>query len=295
MQTFTADIVNKLAKKETPFYYYNLDVLHENCKRITTESAKFNFEVHYALKANVNTKILNIIQSYGLGADCVSGQEILTAIQHGFKPQQVVFAGVGKSDKEITIALTNNIACFNCESIQEIEIINQLAKKNNTTARIALRINPNVSAKTHHYITTGLEENKFGINEWELPEVLATLNKSTNIILVGIHFHIGSQITDLSVFGNLCSRVNEFQHFFTRHGIKLEHLNVGGGLGIDYYHPDTQALTNFEAYFEIFNRFLEREPNQKVHFEIGRSLVAQCGNLITKTLYIKKGIKTNFV
>lgn len=295
MITFTPDVIKNLEQKTTPFYYYNLTILRANLRRITEEAKKFQFNIHYALKANCNSKLLNIIQQAGLGADCVSGEEVKTAIAHGFKPNQIMFAGVGKTDHEIIIGLQNNIACFNCESFQEIQVINQLAQQLNTTASVAIRINPNVAANTHKYITTGLEENKFGINEWELPQIFSLLNQCKNISLIGIHFHIGSQITDLSVFSNLCNRVNQFQLFFKKRGIALQHINVGGGLGVDYQNPDTQALTNFEAYFEIFNRFLEREPNQTIHFEIGRALVAQCGNLISKALYIKNGVKTNFI
>jgi diaminopimelate decarboxylase len=202
---------------------------------------------------------------------------------------------VGKSDREILLALEHDNFCFNAESLHELEVLNELAEKTGKTARIALRINPNVNAKTHHYITTGLEENKFGINFWELPLVLELLPQLPNLKLVGLHFHIGSQITDLSVFKALCLRVNEIQQWFLERNIKVEHLNLGGGLGVDYHEPDTNALPDFETYFGIFNQFLKPEPGQQIHFELGRALVAQSGTLISKVLYIKKGIKTNFV
>jgi diaminopimelate decarboxylase len=294
MKTFNKELISKLSTIPTPYYFYNMEVLKANLVSIKKEADKYNYHIHYALKANSNSKILKTIKEAGIGADCVSGQEVLTAIENGFAPNNIMFAGVGKSDREIIAGLDNDIACFNCESLQEIEVINELANKRNKTAHIALRINPNVSAKTHHYITTGLEENKFGINEWELDSVIEKLRTLNNIKLIGLHFHIGSQITDLSVFGNLCNRVNNFQKYFKQKDIHIQHLNVGGGLGVDYHHPDEQAITNFEAYFEIFKRFLEHDKNQSVHFEIGRALVAQCGSLISKVLYIKNGIKTNF-
>jgi len=237
---------------------------------------------------------LTVIENFGLGADCVSGNEIKRAIEAGFSSNKIVFAGVGKTDNEINIALDNDIFCFNCESIPELEVINELAQQKDKTATVALRINPNVNAKTHEYITTGLEENKFGINLWELDTVLAKLKTLTHIKLIGLHFHIGSQITDLSVFKGLCIRINEIQQRFYDHQLIVEHINVGGGLGINYDNPDQTPIPDFEAYFKLFNDGLELRPNQEVHFELGRSIVAQCGSLITKVLYVKDGIHTNF-
>ena len=227
--------------------------------------------MHYALKANANEPVLDEMRRHGFGADCVSGNEIKAAIVNGFAPEQVVFAGVGKSDDEINYALDQDIFCFNCESGHELEVLNELAGKKGKIARIALRINPNVNANTHKYITTGLEENKFGINAWELEQVLAQLQQLEHINLIGIHFHIGSQITDLSVFRNLCTRVNEFQEWFESRKIQLQHINVGGGLGVDYYHPEQQPVPDFEAYFGLFHQFLEVRPGQEVHFELGRA------------------------
>lgn len=286
--------IQELQQQATPFYAYNLELLRQTLKSASTEAAKYNYHVHYALKANANTPILAEMLHTGFGADCVSGNEVKRAIENGFKPENVVFAGVGKSDEEINYALEQDIFCFNCESSHELEVLNELAAGKGKTARIALRINPNVNANTHKYITTGLEENKFGINAWELEAVLELLKTLPNIELIGLHFHIGSQITDLNVFKNLCTRVNEFQEWFIAHNITLPHINVGGGLGVDYYHPDENLIPDFEAYFGLFSQFLEVRPGQQVHFELGRALVAQCGTLISKVLYIKKGITTNF-
>ncbi|WP_246597040.1 diaminopimelate decarboxylase [Pontibacter aydingkolensis] len=293
-ETMLKQHLQELQQHPTPLYVYNMDLLRQTLQAVKQEAGKYNYHVHYALKANANTPILNEMRAFGFGADCVSGNEVKAAIENGFTPQEVVFAGVGKSDEEINYALDQDIFSFNCESSHELEVLNELAAAKGKTARIALRINPNVNANTHKYITTGLEENKFGINAWELDSVLSQLQQLPNIKLIGIHFHIGSQITDLSAFRNLCTRVNEFQDWFEARKIELEHINVGGGLGVDYYHPEQNPIPDFEAYFGLFSQFLEVRPGQQVHFELGRSLVAQCGTLVSRVLYIKNGITTNF-
>lgn len=287
------ELLNKFETLPTPFYYYDMELLNETLDFAKREADKYNFHLHYAVKANFNEPILKCISEKGFGADCVSGREVETAVKSGFKPSEVVFAGVGKSDAEINAALDLNIFCFNCESVQEIEVINELAAAKGKTAQIALRINPNVNANTHKYITTGLSENKFGINMWELDDVLEVLKKSDHIELIGLHFHIGSQITDLTSFKNLTSKINTIQQWFYSRQIIVKVINAGGGLGIDYHSPDGQ-IPDFAEYFRIFNEFLELRPEQEVHFELGRSLVGQCGSLISKVLYIKNGLKKNF-
>jgi diaminopimelate decarboxylase len=288
----TVKTIEKLRDLPTPFYYYDLDVLHATCQKVLEESAKTGFKVHYAVKANPNPRILNIISSFGFGADCVSFNEIERAISSGFKPSETVFAGVGKTDKDIEAALKADILCFNCESIPEMEVINSIAEKQNKAATIALRINPYIEAHTHKYITTGVAESKFGINTWELKEVLARLISLKNISLKGIHFHIGSQITKMSVFKSLCSRINELQEWFSSQNINLEIINVGGGLGIDYVNPDKSA--RFEEYFSLIKEFVKLRTGQYIHVEPGRSIVGQCGSLISKVLFIKKGSNTTF-
>lgn len=291
---FTIQELQLFKEQATPFYYYNMDLLNETLSALNQASQQYDYHVHYAFKANTNDEILKLIQSYGLGADCVSGNEVSKAIATNFPSSKIAFAGVGKSDGEINTALDHDIFCFNCESLPEMEVINELAEKKNKIASIALRINPNVNAKTHHYITTGLEENKFGINRWELEDVLLRLKDLTNLKLIGLHFHIGSQITDLSAFRSLCLRVNEIQQWFYSHHIIVDHINVGGGLGIDYENPDKNAIPDFQSFFQLFHELLELRPKQELHFELGRAITAQCGTLISKVLYIKKGIKTNF-
>ena len=269
-------------------------MLEQTLKVLKNESEKYGYNIHYAVKANANTPILKKIVEYGLGSDCVSGNEVIESINAGFKPEDIAFAGVGKSDDEIIAGLENDIFCFNVESIPELEVINEIALKMNKTAKVALRINPNVNASTHHYITTGLQENKFGINMWEMEDVLISLKELNAIKLIGLHFHIGSQITDLQDFKGLCIRVNEIQEWFYARQIIVGHINVGGGLGIDYEHPEANSIPDFKAYFKVFNDFLELRPKQNLHFEIGRAIVGQCGTLISKVLYVKKGVQTNF-
>ncbi|MBL7918565.1 MAG: diaminopimelate decarboxylase, partial [Bacteroidia bacterium] len=252
------------------------------------------YHIHYALKANSNPVILKLIKDAGFGADCVSGNEVKRAVETGFKSNDIVFAGVGKSDSEINYALETDIFCFNVESTAELSVINELAKTKSKTAKVALRINPNVDAHTHKYITTGLEENKFGINPYEFDTVLNLIKTLSNIELIGLHFHIGSQITSLTPFKNLCLRVNEINSWFIEKGYLLPNINVGGGLGINYHEPDKEAIPDFKSFFEVFKQFLELKPNQQLHFELGRALVANCGSLISKVLYIKNGINTNF-
>ncbi|WP_282125509.1 diaminopimelate decarboxylase [Marinifilum flexuosum] len=291
---FNSTRIDQFKNIPTPFYYYNMELLENTLNLIKTEASRYGYHIHYAVKANANPKIMKLIQTYGFGADCVSGNEITRSLETGYTADKIVYAGVGKSDREILTALEAGIFCFNCESIPEIELINELAAQTNKTAKIAIRINPNVNANTHHYITTGIEENKFGINRWEFESVLETLEQSKNIELIGLHFHIGSQITDLSVFKGLCLRINEIQEWFKERQILVNHINVGGGFGVDYKDPDENPIPDFVTFFGIFNEFLNLTPNQELHFELGRSVVAQCGSLISKVLYVKNGVNTKF-
>jgi diaminopimelate decarboxylase len=279
---------------QTPFYYYDMELLEQTLDVISQESNRYGYHVHYAIKANANERILKAIRERGFGADCVSGNEVQRAYELGFEPEGIVFAGVGKSDWEINLALDLDISCFNVESIPELEVIDELAALKSKRAKVALRINPNVNANTHHYITTGLEENKFGINLWDLEKVVECVRRLANVDLVGIHFHIGSQITEMESFVDLCLRVNELQRWFEERHIELRIINVGGGLGVDYYNPEASPVADFVSYFELFNRFLELREGQQLHFELGRSVVAPCGSLISRVLYIKEGVNTRF-
>ena len=286
--------INKLRELQTPFYFYNTDLLRDTLALIRSEADRYGFHVHYAVKANANHKILSIIRENGLGADCVSGGEIKASLAAGFPAKKIVFAGVGKADWEINLGLDNDIFCFNVESAAELEVINELAGAKNKEASVALRINPEVDAHTHAYITTGLKENKFGINLSQLDSVLDLFETLKNVKLIGLHFHIGSQITDLTSFQSLCSRVTEIQENMARRRILVENLNFGGGLGIDYHHPNHLPIPDFKEYFAIFHKHMKLRPEQQVHFEPGRSVVGQCGTLITKVLYVKEGASKNF-
>jgi len=285
--------IEKFRDLPTPFYYYDLDMLNVTLNTLKNESINSGYKIHYAVKANANPRILKIISSYGFGADCVSWNEIAAAMDAGFNPGEIVFAGVGKTDKEIEAAIGADIFCFNCESLQEIEVINHLASLQNKTVNIALRINPLIEAHTHKYITTGIEASKFGIHTWALDDILSKLREMHNVNLTGMHFHIGSQITRMSVFQSLCAHINELQDWFASRNVYLKVINVGGGLGIDYEDPDKDP--RFAEYFNLINEFVDLKPGQEIHLEPGRSVVGQCGSLISRVLYIKNGSNTQFV
>lgn len=286
--------VAKFLSQPTPFYYYNLPLLEDTLTEVKESSAFPGFKVHYAIKANANPEILKVISGAGLGADVVSGGEIRAAIAAGFPADKIVFAGVGKSDWEIITALEAGIACFNVESLPELEVISALALERGVVAKVALRVNPNIDAHTHHYITTGLSENKFGISLEMLPGVVEEAMNLKGVELIGLHFHIGSQLTDMKPFEMLCEIVNRLNSEFNDRGIRLKTLNVGGGLGIDYEQPDLHPIPDFKAYFKVFADNLKLLPGQELHFELGRAIVGQCGSLITRVLYVKQGLNRKF-
>lgn len=288
--------INKFNNVKTPFYFYDSELLHDTLSSLQKETAKHdNYCMHYAIKANSNPKVLKIIAQYGFGADCVSGGEIRAAIDAGFPASKIVYAGVGKSDWEINLGLDNDIFCFNVESLAELEVINDLASQRNKIANIAFRINPNVGAHTHANITTGLAENKFGIAMDDLDSMMEESKSLKNINVIGLHFHIGSQILDMSDFIALCNRINDIQDKLEQQGIVLSNINVGGGLGINYEYPDKEPIPDFAGYFSTYAKHLRLRPEQRVHFELGRSVVGQCGSLITRVLYVKKGSCKKFV
>lgn len=284
--------IERFKSFRTPCYYYDLELLEKTLETIRSCVAKHpDYHVHYAVKANANPRILQIISSYGFGADCVSGNEILRCLQCGFQAHGIVYAGVGKTDREIEEGLRRDIFCFNCESMPEIGVINEIAGRLGKKARIAVRVNPNVDPHTHAYITTGLEENKFGVYLADLDSVIDQAMALPNIEVVGLHFHIGSQITDMGVFKALAEKVNEIQDALEKRGIILPNVNLGGGLGIEYNTPYAEPVANFKDYFETVARYLRPRPGQQIHFEPGRSVVAHCGDLLSRVLYIKGGKK----
>ena len=287
--------VERFQNVRTPFYYYDTELLRQTLRAINAETERHEgWHVHYAIKANANPQVLRVIREAGLGIDCVSGGEIEASIRAGFPGSKIVFAGVGKSDWEINLGLDHDIFCFNVESIPELEVINELAAAKGKTARVAFRLNPNVGAHTHANIATGLAENKFGIAMRDMIPVIEHARQLPNVQVVGLHFHIGSQILDMGDFQALCNRVNELQDELERHRIRVEHINVGGGLGVDYEHPNRVPIPDFKAYFDTYAKMLRLRPGQTLHFELGRAVVAQCGSLITRTLYIKEGATKKF-
>lgn len=292
---FSFDKIESFKSIRTPFYYYDLQLLQQNLQALQVSVERYNINVHYALKANTNAPILKLIQQAGLGADCVSGNEVKRAIEMGFSTDKIVFAGVGKTDDEICYGLKQQISCFNVESIHELIVINEISGETGKLAPIALRINPDVDGKTNSKITTGTRYDKFGISKDEIGEVIDLLPKLKNILLKGLHFHVGSQIVDMEVFRILAKEINRIQSKFVRSGFSLETLNVGGGLGVDYDQPDKYPIPDYKNYFQAYLDNLELLPQQKLHFELGRSVVAECGNLISKVLYLKNNGGLQFV
>lgn len=285
--------IEQFGKLQTPFYCYDIALLKQTLQYIK-ETSFDNYCVHYAIKANANPGVLEYIRNAGLGIDAVSGGEIKAAIDCGFDPAKIVFAGVGKADWEIELALNAGIGCFNVESLAELEIINQLAVAMGKTANIALRVNPNIDAHTHKYITTGLTENKFGISFELLDDIIAKAKAMVGVKLIGLHFHIGSQITINEPFVILCHKINGILDELEAKGIGFQMINVGGGLGIDYDNPDANPIPDFETYFRTFRDNLRLRDGQSLHFELGRAIVAQCGSLISRVLYIKEGVSKKF-
>lgn len=287
--------IEKFQSLRTPFYYYDMDLLRATLASINQETSKHEgFIVHYAVKANANPQVLRCIKQAGLGVDCVSGGEIEAALKAGFPADKIVYAGVGKSDWEINLGLKAGIHCFNVESIPELEVINELAAEQNTIAQIAFRINPDVGAHTHANITTGLAENKFGIAMRDMEKVIEIAQSMKNVSFIGLHFHIGSQILDMGDFQALCNRINDLQNQLEAHRIIVKSINVGGGLGVDYQHPNRVSIPDFKAYFDTYATKLKLRPGQELHFELGRAVVAQMGSLLARTLYIKEGAKKKF-
>ena len=286
----------KFKEVHTPFYFYNTALLKETLQKIKKEiSAHKNYIVHYAIKANANPKLLRLIAQAGFGADCVSGGEIQRALDTGFPASKIVFAGVGKSDWEINLGLDNDIFCFNVESEPELEVINELAKAKGKIASVAFRINPNIGAHTHANITTGLAENKFGIAMNDMEHIIQKAEQLCHIRVLGLHFHIGSQILEMDDFIALCQRINQLIEQLRQAHHQVEHINVGGGLGIDYEHPDKHPIPNFSSYFNTYAKYLNLSDGQQLHFELGRAVVGQCGSLVTRVLYVKQGATKQFI
>ncbi len=288
--------IEQLDKIATPFYYYDMELFRRTVDHVAELAGRHDIKIHYAIKANVERRLLEYISGKGFGADCVSGNEVLHAHSCGFPADRIVYAGVGKSDKEIYEAMMLGIEAFNCESLQEIFVINEMAHLYGVKANVSVRINPDIDAHTHKYVTTGLYENKFGISQHEFEKLIEIIHKSEHINFIGLHFHVGSQITRVDeVFGLECRRVNEIVRYFEENGLEIKNINLGGGLGVDYDDPDTNAIADFGTWFETIAANIHRRPDQTVHVEPGRSLVAQCATLVSRVLFVKSGETKNFL
>ena len=288
--------IEQLDKIATPFYYYDMELLHKTVDYAAEMARRYGIKIHDAVKANVERRVLEYISSKGFGADCVSGNEVLHAHDCGFPADKIVYAGVGKSDKEIYNALKLGIEAFNCESLQELYVINEMAHVHGLKANVSVRINPDIDAHTHKYVTTGLYENKFGISQHEFEKLIEIIQKSEWINFFGLHFHIGSQITRVEeVYALECKRVNDIVRYFERQGLTVNNINLGGGLGVDYDDPDVHAIADFGTWFKTIDENIERRSDQNIHVEPGRSLVAQCASLISRVLFVKSGETKNFL
>lgn len=279
-------VAAKLAEKETPFYFYDIDLLRQTLDSVVWAASKYNFKIHYAIKANYDPRILQIIKEYGLGIDCASGNEVRCAIEAGFDPQSIVYAGVGKKDKELRYAIEQGIFAINCESLQEIEVLNDIAAEMGKVVNIGLRVNPDIDPKTNHCIDTGQADSKFGISYEKVLEQAEWIQSLSNVCVKGMHLHIGSQIRELHVFQYLCDKVNVITDNLVKKGFNLDFVDVGGGLGINYDMPENEPVPNFASVFAIINGNL-KVGGREIHFEFGRSIVGECGELITKVLYRK--------
>jgi diaminopimelate decarboxylase len=288
--------IEQLDKIATPFYYYDMDLFRRTVDHVAELAAEHDIKVHYAVKANVERRLLEYISAKGFGADCVSGNEVLHAHSCGFPADRIVYAGVGKSDREIYDAMMLGIEAFNCESLQEIFVINEMAHIYGVKANVSVRINPDIDAHTHKYVTTGLYENKFGISQHEFDKLIEIIHKSEHINFIGLHFHVGSQISRVEeVFGLECRRVNEIVEYFEKNGLEIRNINLGGGLGVDYDDPDGNPIADFSTWFGTIAANINRRPDQTVHVEPGRSLVAQCATLISRVVFVKSGETKNFL
>ncbi|MFI3330370.1 MAG: diaminopimelate decarboxylase [Rikenellaceae bacterium] len=281
------EIAGELKNIRTPFYLYDMSLLRRTLDTVKTNADKYGYFVHYALKANFDLEVFKTVKEYGFGVDCVSGNEVKYAIENGFAANSIVFAGVGKTDEEITIGIENGIFAFNCESAEELENINTIAEKMGKVVNVALRLNPDIDPQTHKHISTGNADSKFGISYLEVEQLADKIETLKNVNITGLHFHVGSQILKMEVFEHLCARVNTLYDWFTNRGFKLTHINVGGGLGIDYDNPDENPIPDFESYFATFANNLKLDENITLHFELGRSIVGQCGEFISTVLYNK--------
>ena len=279
-------VAAKLRAYETPFYLYDMALLRQTLESVVYESKRYGYHLHYAIKANYDDRILQVIREYGLGIDCASGNELKKAIEAGFDPKKIVYAGVGKKDKELKYAIEQEILAINVESLEELFLLDKLSGEAGKVTEVALRVNPDIDPKTNHCIDTGQADSKFGISYEEILENADELKTLKNLKLIGIHLHIGSQIRELHVFENMCNKVNVIVENMERLGFSFRFVDVGGGLGVNYDVPENEPIPNFASLFSIIHNHLS-VGDREVHFEFGRAIVAECGELITSVLFNK--------
>jgi diaminopimelate decarboxylase len=277
----------------TPFYCYSTATLTRHYQVFADAFADVRALVCYAMKANSNQAIITTLAKLGAGADVVSGGELKRARLAGIPPEKIMFSGIGKTASELTSAVDEGILCVNVESEAELELLSSIASTKGRTARISIRVNPDIDAKTHHKIATGKAENKFGIPISGAREIYARAAKLKGLEVAGVDMHIGSQITELDPFGNAFALLAEFVRVLRSDGHKILHVDLGGGLGIPY-RDDNEPPPHPEAYAEVVKRATS-DLDCRLIFEPGRLLVGNAGILVTRVLFVKHGEAKNFV
>jgi len=301
-------LVDDLAKEfGTPLYIYSKNQILKNYREISQPlvNSKLDYINCYAIKANSNPEILRLLAEEGAGAEVSSGGELYLALKFGYLRNKITFTGVGKTDEEIKYALKENIFNFTVESLQEINVISQIAHSLGIIARISIRVNPDIDAKTHPYITTGMKENKFGIDSKDIIDVFQTANRLPNIDIIGIHSHIGSQITEVQPYIDSVKYLGELIDKVEKMGLNIRYLNFGGGFGVRYKNVLTHRYIPTEpdeiSYYASLGEHVESvikllsKFNKKLIIEPGRSLVANAGILAGKILYTKQGELKKFI
>jgi diaminopimelate decarboxylase len=277
----------------TPFYCYSTATLTRHYQVFATAFADVRALVCYAMKANSNQAVVKTLAKLGAGADVVSGGELRRARLAGIPPDKIMFSGIGKTAPELALAVDEGIFCVNVESEAELEVLSSIASAKGRSARVSIRVNPDIDAKTHHKIATGKAENKFGIPISRAREIYARAAKLKGLEVAGVDMHIGSQITELDPFGNAFALLAEFVRVLRSDGHTISHVDLGGGLGIPY-RDDNEAPPHPEAYAEVVKR-ATRDLDCRLIFEPGRLLVGNAGILVTRVLFVKHGEAKNFV
>src|SRR5450631_979778 len=292
MHAEEVNLVDLAAAVGTPFYCYSAATLARHYEVFDSAFAGVPHLVCYAVKANSNQAVLKTLARLGAGMDVVSGGELRRALAAGVAPEKITFSGVGKTQAEMAFALDRGILCFNVESEPELNALSRLAQAKNRTARVALRVNPDVDAKTHAKIATGKAENKFGVPYEDAPRLYAKAARLPGLAIAGIHMHIGSQITDLQPFRNAFTLMRELALNLRAAGHPLHHLDLGGGLGVPYRSSDAVPPSPQE-YAQVVRETLGN-LGLAIYLEPGRMIVANAGVLISRVIYAKRGRDKTF-